>query len=214
MNSTEMALLLATAMTLASPEAEAETVPVIAGQPRRPVPPHRRPLPMREVSVTIRSANPSMGNAWILTPSQRPNLHGHWFVPGSRVHIFASPAPGFVFSHWTFHNLSSGNVTVSRTGNTVFIVHGPTAITAHFSPLRPPPRPPVPRPPVRPRPPVHPPRPPVRPRPPAHPPRPPVQAVPPIHVFPPSHPPVRPVPPIGIVPVSSQEPTASEDEMV
>ena len=165
---------------------------------------------MREFSVSIGTADSFMGNAWILTPSQRPDLQGHWFAPGTRVEIFASPAPGHVFTHWTFNNLSTGNITTDTREVMVFTVLGNTIVLAHFSPFLPvhpiPPigRPPVHRPPVAPvpphRPPVGPPPPIGRPpshRPPPH--RPPSHR-PPVAPAPPNRPPITPVPPIGILP--------------
>ena len=190
MRNTEMGLLLVAAMALAFPK----DVATSRMQPIKPVPPIGKLPPtqvpiMKEFSVTIGTANSSRGYAWILTVSQRPDLQGHWFAPGTRVEIFASPAPGFIFSHWTFTNLSTGNVTSDRREIMTFIVRGHTAIVAHFSP--------APRPPVRPVPPIGtlPPTP-----------RPPVRPVPPIGTLPPTpRPPVRPVPPIGTLPTLSQD---------
>ncbi|MCL2197587.1 MAG: hypothetical protein FWB80_01560 [Defluviitaleaceae bacterium] len=130
------------------------------------------PQQIREVSVTISVAQPGMGQAWILTASHRPHLLGHWFIPGTRVEIFASPAPGFAFSHWAFINPTTGRFTTDRRQSMALTVWGHLAIQAHF----------VRRAPVPPRPPVAPPaRPPVR---------------PPI-MPPPARPPAFPVPPIG-----------------
>ena len=206
MNEKEMDLPLATEMTFASPV----DVPVQRMQPRRPAPPAHLPV-MREFSVSLGTADSTRGHAWILTPSQRPELEGHWYTPGTRVEIFASPAPGNIFTHWTLTNLSTGNVTTDRREVMAFTLRGHMAIEAHFSPRPParpvPPigRPPTHRPPVRPVPPAH--RPPVRPVPPigGQPtPRPPVRPVPPIGGQPAPRPPVTPVPPIGILPIPPQ----------
>ena len=157
------------------------------------IPPHHA----REVSVTIRVVEPAMGHAWILTRSHHPNLPGHWFVPGTRVEIAASPAPGFVFSHWTFINPQTGRFFTDRREVMAFTVHGHLVIQAHFSRRLPAPRPPIiTRPP---RPPIPPPRP-LAPRPPFHPPRPPA---------PPPRPPVtRPPVPLPSPPVPPPRPPA------
>ncbi|MCL2499344.1 MAG: hypothetical protein FWE90_03290 [Defluviitaleaceae bacterium] len=172
------------------------------------------PPSMREVPVTITAAEPGRGHAWILTPSQRPWMQGHWFVPGTRIEIFASPAPGFAFSHWTFINPFTGRSFSDVREAMVITVWGELNILAYFVARRPipPPRPPIigrppippgppfipprppgpPRPPIRPVPPILPPRPPVPPpRPPFNPPRPPGTRPP----VPPPRPPMRPTPP-------------------
>ena len=188
---------------------------------------------MREFSVSIGTIDSFTGNAWILTPSQRPELQGHWFVPGTRIEIFASPAPGYVFTHWTLNNLSTGNIVNDAREIMELTVRGNTIIVAHFSlrsPITPHPpivRPPLHRPPVTPVPPHRPPagprppigtppshRPPVTPVPPPRPPagpRPPI-GTPPSHrppttPVPPPRPPVSPIPPIGTLP-SHRHPVA------
>jgi|GEM_PF-3458400 len=176
-------------------------------QPIRPVPPIHVPG-IRAFSVSIGTVDSTRGHAWILTPSQRPDLRGHWFAPGTRVEIFASPAPGNIFTHWTLTNLSTGNVTRVARDFIAFNIRGHMAIEAHFSPRLPVrPVPPIaPLPPIRPVPPIAP-RPPIRPMPPIAP-RPPVRPVPPIAPRPPvrpvppiaPQPPVRPVPPIAPLP--------------
>ena len=180
-----------TAMSVSSNTNEAESM-MSSIRPIPPVgvlPPSNPPV-LNLFSVSIGTANPAMGHAWILTPSQRPNVQGHWFAPRSRVEIFASPAPGFVFSHWTFTNHTTGNITVAHQAVMAFIVWGHTVVTAHFAPI-PRPRPPV-RPPIRPVPPIG-----------TTPPRPPVRPIPPIGTTPP-RPPVRPVPLTGALPTSHQ----------
>jgi len=148
------------------------------------------PAPVvRDFFVSIGTVNPTRGFAWVLTPSHRPGQLGNWFAPNTRVEIAASPSPGFVFSHWTLINLSTGNIATDRRAALAFAIRGHMVIEAHFLQQQPV-RPPVPpRPPVRPVPPIAPaPRPPVR---------------PPSGVMP--RPPVRPVPPIGILPISMQD---------
>ena len=140
-NETKMALLLAAARAFASPtDITAQTV-----QPIRPVPPigilppNQVPA-MRQFSVSIGTADSAIGYAWILTPSQRSDLEGHWFTPGTRVEIFASPATGYVFTHWTFTNLSTGTVTNDKREIMAFTIRGHMIIEAHFarqSPVRP-----------------------------------------------------------------------------
>ena len=159
---------------------------------------------MREFSVSIGTAESFWGNAWILTPSQRPDLQGHWFAAGTRIEIAASPAPGHFFTHWTFNNLSTGNITTDTREVMAFTIHGNTIVLAHFSsrshvhPVPPIGRPPIAPPPRHP----HPPRPPHPPHP--HPPRPPIgtppshrPAVTPAPPTPPHHLPSNPRPPIG-----------------
>ena len=135
---TKMGLILAAAITFAS----TKDAPVRRMQPIRPVPPigilppNQVPT-KKEFSITIDTADSSMGYAWILTAPQRPDLQGHWFAAGSRAEIFASPAPGYFFTHWSLTNLSTGHVTNSTREIMTFIVRGNMAIVAHFSPHSP-----------------------------------------------------------------------------
>lgn len=154
---------------------------------------------IREFSVTIHSAQPGAGHAWILTPSHRQDIRAHWFLPGTRIEIHASPAPGFAFSHWTIFDSTENRFFTDRRPTTALIVWGHLTIQAHFVRLLPPP---PPRPPIiiHPRPPVPPPRPPVPP-PPRPQPRPPIPPRPPV----PPRPPIRPIPP-GPAPIPPRPP--------
>jgi hypothetical protein len=71
------------------------------------------------------------GFAWILTTP--PNWEdGYWFEAGAMIDIFASPNPGYNFSHWIIENYVTGQYVKNTNWITSIPVLNHLIIRAYF----------------------------------------------------------------------------------